>query len=141
MSWFEPDRLTGPAYLAIRFGMEASVNAKLISFGEIEVDGQRFDSDVVLEAGRARRRDKAPSKAYRDRYGHTPLSMDEAIPWSAHRLIIGTGASGQLPVMPEVFEEARRRRVEVVARPTAEACELLTEADDGSVAAILHVTC
>lgn len=117
------------------------MRANLISFGEIEIDGQRFDHDVVIEAGHVRRRKKGPSKAYRDRYGHTPLSPDEAIPWSADRLIVGTGASGQLPVMPEFLEEARRRGVDVVVRPTAEACELLAEADDGEVAAILHVTC
>jgi hypothetical protein len=34
-----------------------------------------------------------------------------------------------------------RRGVEVVARPTAEACKLLAAADARSVAAILHVTC
>lgn len=117
------------------------MNANLISFGEIEIDGKRFEHDVVVEAGRVRRRKKGPSKAYRDRYGHTPLSPDETIPWSAHRLIVGTGASGQLPVMPELLDEAHRRGVEVVARPTAEACELLAEADEGEVAAILHVTC
>lgn len=115
--------------------------AKLISFGEIEIDGQRFDRDVVIEAGRIRKRKKGPSKAYRDWYGHTPLSPGEEIPWSADRLIVGTGASGQLPVMPEVLEEARRRGVEVVLRPTAQACEILSEGDDGTIAAILHVTC
>ena len=54
------------------------MDAKLISFGLIEIDGHRFDRDVVLEAGIVRRRKKKPSKAYRDRYGHTPLSADEA---------------------------------------------------------------
>jgi hypothetical protein len=81
------------------------------------------------------------SKRYRDRYGHTPLSVDETIPWSSPVLIIGTGASGRLPVMPELYEEARRRGVEVVVEPTEDACERLRSADDESVAAILHVTC
>ena len=116
--------------------------ARLVSFGEIEVDGQTFDHDVVLVDRVVRKRKKGPSKAYRDRYGHTPLSADEEIPWTAARLIVGTGASGQLPVMPEVFDEARRRGVEIVALPTSEACRLLTGiTDDESVAAILHVTC
>lgn len=67
-----------------------------MSFGLVEIDGRRFDRDVVVEAGHVRRRKKKPSKAYRDRYGHTPLSPDEKIPWSASRLIVGTGASSQL---------------------------------------------
>jgi len=97
------------------------VDAKLISFGLIEIDGRRFDRDVVLEAGNVRRRKKKPSKAFRDRYGHTPPSADEKIPWSTSRLIVGTGASGQLPIMPELYQEAQRRGVEVVAVPTEEA--------------------
>jgi hypothetical protein len=40
-----------------------------------------------------------------------------------------------------LYREAARRGVEVVARPTAEACEILAEADQKSVAAVLHVTC
>jgi len=110
-------------------------------FGAIVIDGRRFDHDVVVEAGRVRRRKKGPSKAYRIRYGHTPLSADEEIPWSAGRLVIGTGAGGQLPIMPEVWEEANTRGVELVALPTSEACELLRSRDQDQVYAILHVTC
>lgn len=114
---------------------------RFVSFGAIEVEGRRYDRDVVLEGGHVRKRKKAPSKPYRDRFGHTPLSVDEAIPWSGRRLIVGTGADGQLPIMPEVYEEARRRRVRVVALPTEDACDLLREADVRQVTAILHVTC
>jgi hypothetical protein len=117
------------------------VDARLETFGRLIIDGQVFDHDVVIEHGQIRRRRKGPSKPYRARFGHTPLSPDETIPWSADRLIVGTGASGQLPVMPELYEEARRRGVEVVASPTAEACELLNGTSGGEVAAILHVTC
>ena len=117
------------------------MDAKLISFGLIEIDGRRFDRDVVLEGGNVRRRKRKPSKAYRDRYGHTPLSADEDIPWSAPRSIVGTGASGQLPIMPELYQEAERRGVEVVAVPTEEACRLLSRVDPREAAAVLHVTC
>ena len=89
------------------------MDAALVSFGEVEIEGRRFDHDVVIEGGRIRKRKKGPSKAYRERYSHTPLSPDEAIPWSARRLIVGTGASGALPVMPELLAEAARRGVEV----------------------------
>jgi hypothetical protein len=117
------------------------MHARFIAFGQIEIDGQRFSHDVVVEGGRVRRRKKGPSKAYRDRYGHIPLSPDEAIPWSAHRLIVGTGAAGQLPITPELYLKAERRGIEIVARPTPEACRLLQAADPADVAAILHVTC
>ncbi len=117
------------------------MEAKLINFGLIEIDGRRFDRDVILEGGHVRPRKKKPSKAYRDRFGHTPLSIDEEIPWSASRLIVGTGASGQLPIMPEVYQEAERRGVEVVAVPTEEACRLLSGIGTGEAAALIHVTC
>ena len=110
-------------------------------FGEIVIAGVRFDADVVLEAGQARRRNKGPSKAYRDRFGHTPLSADEAIPWSAPRLVIGTGADGRLSVMEEVRELAKAWGVELVELPTAEACQLMRTARRKEVNAILHVTC
>ena len=116
------------------------MDARLVSFGVIEIDGRQYTHDVVVEGGHIVKRKKSPSKPYRDAYGHTPLSADEAIPWPAARLIIGTGASGQLPVMPEVYAEADRRGVEIVTLPTAAACDLLQREGDGT-AAILHVTC
>ena len=119
----------------------SSVDVDYPGFGEIVIDGSRFDHDVVVEAGRARRRKKGPSKAYRDRYGHTPLSVDEDIPWSVPRLVVGTGASGRLPIMPEVWEQAELRGVELIALPTAQACRLLGSIEDDEVFAILHVTC
>ena len=117
------------------------MDAKLVAFGTIEIDGHRYDHDVVIEHGQVRKRRKGPSKTYRDRFGHTPVSTGEAIPWSGGRLIVGTGAIGALPVMPEVLAEARRRGIDVVVLPTEAACDLLGDADDANVAAILHVTC
>lgn len=110
-------------------------------FGTIVIDGIRFDHDVVVEGGRLRRRRKGPSKPYRDQFGHTPLSPDEDIPWTGSRLFVGTGASGRLPIMTEVLDAAESRGVEVIALPTAEACEVLRDVDRDDVYAILHVTC
>jgi hypothetical protein len=117
------------------------MECRLVSFGQIEIDGRRFDHDVVIEKGRIRRRKKGPSKRHRAEFGHTPLTPDEAIPWSAPTLIVGTGANGGLPVTDGFYREAGARRVDVVVRPTAEACELLTAAKPRSVSAVLHVTC
>lgn len=117
------------------------MDAKLIAFGVLEIDGRRYEHDVVIEHGAIHKRKKGPSKRYRDQYGHTPLSADEAIPWSAPTLVIGTGASGQLPIMPEVHAAAERRGVTIVAEPTREACQRLRSLDPHSYAAVLHVTC
>lgn len=117
------------------------MDIEFVGFGEIAFNGKSFDYDLIVEKGRTRRRKKGPSKAYRDRFGHTPLSPDEDIPWSAPSLVIGTGAEGRLPVMQELREMAADRGVELVELPTAEACQLLRSAKRKNVNAILHVTC
>ena len=117
------------------------MRATLISFGILDIDGKRFERDVVIDRGRIAKRDKKASKPLRGRYGHTPLSLLEPIPWTCHVLIVGTGAEGALPIVPDVFEEARRRGVELVALPTDAACALLVDADSATTNAVLHVTC
>jgi len=117
------------------------MDARLIASGEIEIDGRRYPHDVVIERGRVRKRRKGPSKAFRDQFGHTPLSAQEAIPWHGHHLIVGTGADGQLPVMDDVIAEADRRGIQVIAVPTDEACRMLRDRPADRIDAILHVTC
>ena len=109
------------------------------SFGLIRIDGVTYEHDVVIERGEVRKRKKKPSKKYRDAFGHTPLSMDEDIPWRCRRLVVGTG-KGALPVMDEVKLEAKRRKVSLLIRPTAEAIEVLKRLAEHTNA-ILHVTC
>jgi hypothetical protein len=117
------------------------MKARWISFGEVKIEGRRYTSDVVIDGGRVMKRRKKPSKRYRDEYGHTPLSADEAIPWGGSRLIVGTGESGSLPIMPAVFAEADRRGIKVVAARTQKALLMLADADARDVYAVIHVTC
>jgi Uncharacterized conserved protein len=109
------------------------------SFGTVRIDGSTYEQDVVIDRGEVRKRKKAPSKKFRDEFGHTPVSVEEAIPWKCRRLVIGTGAYGQLPVMEDVKREAERRQVELTIVPTKEAIRLIEKAS--AVNAILHVTC
>ncbi|MGC2108792.1 MAG: MTH938/NDUFAF3 family protein [Candidatus Korobacteraceae bacterium] len=109
------------------------------SFGQIRIDGIQYGYDVVINRGKIRKRKKKPSKRFRDRFGHTPLSLEEEIPWKCRRLVIGTG-NGALPVMDEVRREAERRKVELIILPTDEAMKLLNRRAE-STNAILHVTC
>ena len=110
------------------------------SFGTIRIDGETYEADVVIDRGQVRARKKKPSKPFRDEYGHTPLSVEEKIPWKCSRLVIGTGAEGALPVMPAVLEEAERRGVKVTVVRTPKAIELLKDADKNTNA-VLHITC
>jgi hypothetical protein len=117
------------------------MQVRLVGFGSIEVDGRTYAHDIVIDGGRVRKRKKKPSKPYQNQFGHTPLSADEELPWGGHRLIIGTGAYGSLPIMPEVSEEAARRGVGLTAVPTKDACRLIAGRDKREVHAVLHVTC
>ncbi len=110
------------------------------SFGSVRVDGVSYDYDLVIDRGKIRKRKKSPSRKYRGAYGHTPLSAAEDIPWRCRRLVIGTGAAGALPVMNEVHEQARRREVDLVVLPTAQAITVLAKTTK-DINAILHLTC
>ncbi len=110
------------------------------SFGSIRIDGETYVQDIVIDRGEVKLRKKKPSKGFRDEFGHTPLSVEEKIPWKCERLIVGTGAPGSLPIMPAVLEEARRRGVEITAVKTEKAIELLRSSGAGTNA-ILHITC
>ena len=109
------------------------------SFGSIRIDGVTHEHDVVIDRGQVRKRKKKPSKKYREEFGHTPVSIEEKIPWKCQRLVIGTG-TGKLPVMDEVKRKAKRRKIKLLILPTAEAIEALKESPD-TTNAILHVTC
>jgi len=109
------------------------------SFGSIRINGTTYEHDVVMDRGRIRKRKKKPSKKFRGTFGHTPLSIDEDIPWKCRRLVIGTGTGG-LPVMEEVKREADRRNIKLEILPTVEAIQKLQENTD-ETNAILHVTC
>jgi hypothetical protein len=54
--------------------------------------------------------------------------------------VAGTGTGGALPVLQQVRHEARRRKIDLVILPTAEAIGTLTKAT-ADTNAILHLTC
>jgi hypothetical protein len=95
------------------------------TFGSIRIDGVIYEHDVVIARGRVRKRKKKSSNPFRGAFGHTPLSIEESIPWDCRRLVVGTGADGALPVMDEVKREAARREVALLTVPTREAIRAL----------------
>jgi len=110
------------------------------SFGSLEIDGSSYEHDVLIDRGEISKRKKKPSKKFRELFGHTPLSVEENIPWKCRQLVIGNGAYGRLPVMQEVRREAERRKIKLLVLSTIEAIELLNQ-NPKDTNAILHVTC
>ena len=95
------------------------------------------DHDVVIDRGEIRKRKKKACKKFRDAFGHTPVSLEEGIPWKCRRLIVG---NGDLPMMKDVRVEAKHRKIELLILPTDQAIELLRQ-QAAETNAILYVTC
>lgn len=121
--------------------MRVAVHVDAFEFGRITIDGVSYEHDVVIEKREIRRRKKGPSKPRREEFGHTPLTVDEKIPWSGERLWIGTGAFGRLPVTEELRREARRRGVELLMESTPSLVARINAGLPARTNLILHVTC
>ncbi len=118
---------------------KASLRFEAFSFGSIRINGTTYEYDVVIDRCHVSKRNKKPSKKFRSSFGHTPLSLEEDIPWKCRRLVVGTG-TGALPIMDEVKREADRREIELVILPTADAIKAFQQNPD-KTNGILHVTC
>ncbi len=114
------------------------MKAENLTFGSVTIDGTAYEKDIIIDNGSVRKRKKSGSKKYRDRFGHTPLSPDENIPWKCKNLIVGAGHSSALPVMDEVRETALRKGVNLIIMSTPEAVRHLNDPDTNL---ILHLTC
>jgi hypothetical protein len=114
------------------------MKVKNLSFGSVTIDGETYIKDIIIDNGVIKKRKKAESKKYSNRFGHTPLSPDENIPWNCKRLIVGAGHSSGLPVMDEVRDIAVSKGVELVVMSTPEAVEHINDPHSNL---ILHLTC
>lgn len=137
--WFAAD-LSSKSSVAEDPGEDINMQFENFSFGFLRIDGSTYEQDVMIDRGEIRKRRKKPSKKFRENFGHTPLSLEEDVPWKCDRLVVGTGAYGRLPVMKEVQREAERRKVKLLILPTIQAIEALQQ-DPDDTNAILHVTC
>ena len=86
------------------------------TFGSIRIDGVTYEHDVMIDRGQVSKRKKKPSRKFRSKFWHTPLSLEEKIPWKCRRLVVGTG-TGALPVMENLKREAKRRKIELLILP------------------------
>lgn len=109
-----------------------------LSFGKIVIDGKVYDRDIVISNGKTEFREKSVSRMMKGKYGHTPLTIHENIPWDCEILIVGTGMYGSLPVTEDVYKKAKELDVELILKRTKEAAKNLNTPDTNFV---LHITC
>ena len=105
-------------------------------FGRIEVDGKKYDSDIII----------TPNKIIHPwwrKEGHL-LTCDDIfpkMPENTRMLIVGTGSPGMMKVNENVKKECQERNIKLIALPTAKAVdEYNKNADDKTVCAF-HLTC
>jgi len=105
-------------------------------FGRIVVDGQEQTRDVIILPGRVIRN-------WWRKEGHALVLDDlgDVLDELPDRLIVGTGASGQMRPDPGSLEALRRRGIDIEVARTDEAVRLFAEADPAATAAALHLTC
>jgi hypothetical protein len=105
-------------------------------FGHVVVDGKEQTRDLIV----------LPERVLTNWWradGHRLVlaDLDDVLDELPGRLLVGTGACGQLHTDPETIAELRRRGIEVEALPTAEAVRRYRELDPRRTAAALHLTC
>ena len=106
-------------------------------FGQIVINGRKYTSDVIIFPDRVQGdwwRDESHTLTLKDISG----IMNE----NPEILLVGTGASGMMRVMPEVEREVEARDIKLIVQPTGEACEIYNQlSPTRRIVAALHLTC
>ncbi len=115
------------------------MNIDAYSFGKITIDGTDFTDDVIITPSGVR-------GGWWRREGHavTLFDLGAVLDPRPAKLIIGTGASGQCAVQPEVEHFCRETGIALVVAPTPEAVveyNALTDEERSSTVCALHLTC
>jgi hypothetical protein len=105
-------------------------------FGHVVVDGREQSRDVIVLP------DRVLTNWWRaDGHRLVLADLDGVVEELPERLLVGTGAYGQMRPDPEALDQLRQRGVEVEALPTDEAVRRFGELDPRRTAAALHLTC
>jgi hypothetical protein len=105
-------------------------------FGHLVVDGEEQTRDVIVLP------DRVVTNWWRaDGHSLVLADLDDVLDELPERLVVGTGAHGQMRPDPQALDQLRERGVEVEALPTDEAVRRYGELDPGRTAAALHLTC
>ena len=106
-------------------------------FGQIVVSGKKYTSDVIIFPDRVR------DNWYR-KTGHQLCLEDvaEVMTESPEVLVVGTGASGLVEVLPEVERGVEAQGIKLIMEATDKACHTYNHiCHSQRVIAALHITC
>ena len=107
-------------------------------FGEIVIDGARYDADVIILGG-------AVQSNWWRKQGHS-LAVEDLttiIEAKPSVLVVGCGASGMMDVPGETQQALKESGIQLEAMGTYKAVEKFNELSEAevNVAAALHLTC
>ncbi len=105
-------------------------------FGRVTIDGREETRDVIALPQRVVR-----GWWRKDGHGLVLEDLDEVLDELPERLVIGTGAHGQMQPDAGALAALRARGIAVEVLPTAEAIERYSQLDPRRTAAALHLTC
>ena len=106
-------------------------------FGLIGVSGKKYTSDVIIFPDRVR--DNWGRKT-----GHQLCLKDvaEAMTENPEVIVVGTGASGLMTVLPEVERGVETEGIKLIVEATDKACHTYNHICHSQRAiAVLHITC
>jgi hypothetical protein len=106
-------------------------------FGQIVINGKKYTSDVIIFP------DRVQGDWWRNE-GHELNLKDITGIMDANPeiLVVGTGASGLMRVLPEVEQAVEACHIQLIVQPTNEACETYNQLSPvQKVVAALHLTC
>jgi hypothetical protein len=105
-------------------------------FGRVVVDGDEQTRDVIVLP------DRVVANWWRaDGHRLVLADLEDVLEELPERLVVGTGAHGQMRPDAETLERLRQRGIEVEALPTEAAVRRFGELDPRRTAAALHLTC
>jgi hypothetical protein len=105
-------------------------------FGRVTIDGREETRDVIVLPERIVR-----GWWRREGHGLVLEDLEAVLDELPERLLIGTGAYGQMRPDPGTLETLRSRGVEVEVLPTPDAVQRYAQFDPQKTAAALHLTC
>ncbi len=106
-------------------------------FGQIVINGKNYTSDVIIFP------DRVGSEWWRQS-GHELCLEDIAEVLTDHPevLIVGTGESGLMRVLPETKQSTEAQGIKLIAETTDKACQTYNQlCHSQRVVAALHLTC
>ena len=106
-------------------------------FGLITIDDKNYTSDVIIFPDRVK-------DSWWRRTGHELCLEDiaEVMAENPEVLIVGTGASGLMQVLPEVKQDVEAQGIKLIVQTTDGACQTYNQlCRSQKVVAALHLTC